>query len=634
MRYALKLDTAKPEDIRTLTIRKGEFGSITLVFEVSEEGKRLDLAAKDSDGESAYTVRFCARTGNGVVVDDVSVAEDGSASYTLPAAIGASAGMVKLAYLRIESAGAVATTQCVWFKVLDAVDMDAAREVYIPEFERLKGELDDYVAQYAETLKAIEQAEEDRATAEQGRASAETARTEAEAARAQAEEARSSAESAREAAESKRSAAESKRASEEQKRATAESGRVQAESNRSSAEGTRSTAETARAEAEAKRKAEFADMISAAQGTKLHICADGEFGANGVPTLAGSPGIIYLVPFRKQGENDRYAEWLYVNGKWEKMGITGSSFDPISTDTIDAIAGGATKAGDEVVNTTGLSYFFTKLGGIFSRIGHKHGKADITDLADWAKADSKPPYAYSEISGKPTAFTPSAHTHSAADVAAGILPITRGGTGAATAPEALESLGITVGTGEPPATGTPGSIYIKLGGGAMISSSSTPIGTITAYGGSTAPSGWLLCDGSEVSRVEYSLLFDAIGTAYGDGDGSTTFNLPSMAGRTAIGSSASHVLGTAGGEEAHALTASELPKDYASIFARLNSSNVPNVYPRSGATHKTESEDYTPLSLSENAGTDIDVITFSGDGKAFNVMQPYLAVNYIIYAGR
>lgn len=168
----------------------------------------------------------------------------------------------------------------------------------------------------------------------------------------------------------------------------------------------------------------------------------------------------------------------------------------------------------------------------------------------------------------------------------------------------------------------------------MISGSSTPIGTITAYGGSTAPSGWLLCDGSEVSRVEYSLLFDAIGTAYGDGDGSTTFNLPSMAGRTAIGSSASHVLGTAGGEEAHALTASELPKDYASIFARLNSSNVPNVYPRSGATHKTESEDCTPLSLSGNTGTDIDVITFSGDGKAFNVMQPYLAVNYIIYAGR
>lgn len=627
MRYALTLDLAKPDDVRTIKIRKGEIGSVTLAIVVNEDGEKVDL--------TQYTaVRFCASKPDGVVFEKVSVIEDGTATYTLPASLASVRGKISVAYVMLEKEGYIGTTQCVCFDVLDAVPTAQAEAVYVPEFEELKGKLDDYVVQYAETFKAIEKAEADRATAEQGRASAETARTEAEAARAQAEEARSSAESAREAAESKRSAAESKRASEEQKRATAESGRVQAESNRSSAEGTRSAAETARAEAEAKRKAEFADMISAAQGTKLHICADGEFGTNGVPTLAGSPGIIYLVPFGKQGENDRYAEWLYVNGKWEKMGITGSSFDPISTDTIDVIAGGATKAGDEVVNTTGLSYFFTKLGGIFSRIGHKHGKADITDLADWAKADSKPSYEYSEISGKPTTFTPSIHTHSAEDVAAGILPIKRGGTGAATAPEALKSLGITVGTGEPPATGTPGSIYIKLGVGAMISGSSTPIGTITAYGGSTAPSGWLLCDGSEVSRVEYSLLFDAIGTAYGDGDGSTTFNLPSMAGRAAIGSSASHVLGTAGGEEAHALTASELPKDYASIFARLNSLNVPNVYPRSGATHKTESGDYTPLSLSGNTGTDIDVITFSGDGKAFNVMQPYLAVNYIIYAGR
>ena len=620
MRYALTLDLAKPDDVRTIKIRKGEIGSVTLAIVVNEDGEKVDL--------TQYTaVRFCASKPDGVVFEKVSVIEDGTATYTLPASLASARGKISVAYVMLEKEGYIGTTQCVCFDVLDAVPTAQAEAVYIPEFEELKGKLDDYVAQYAETFKAIEQAEADRATAEQGRARAETARSEAEAARAQAEEARSSAESAREAAESKRSAAESKRASEEQNRATAES-------NRSSAEGTRSTAETARAEAEAKRKAEFADMISAAQGTKLHICADGEFGTNGVPTLDGSPGIIYLVPFGKQGENDRYAEWLYVNGKWEKMGVTGSSFDPIPTDTIDAIAGGTTKTGDEVVNTTGLSYFFTKLSGIFSRIGHKHGKADITDLADWAKADSKPSYAYSEISGKPTDFTPSAHTHSAADVTAGILPIARGGTGAGTAPEALESLGITVGTGEPPATGTPGSIYIKLGGGAMISGSSTPIGTITAYGGSTAPSGWLMCNGAAVSREKYSLLFDVIGTIYGDGDGSTTFNLPDMSGKTAIGSSASHALGATGGEESHALTASELPKDYASIFARLNSSKVPNVYPRSGATHKTESNDYTPLSLSGNVGVDVDVITFSGDGKAFNVMQPYLSVNHIIYAGR
>ena len=165
-------------------------------------------------------------------------------------------------------------------------------------------------------------------------------------------------------------------------------------------------------------------------------------------------------------------------------------------------------------------------------------------------------------------------------------------------------------------------------------SNSTPIGLISEFGGSVAPDGWLMCNGSEVSREKYSLLFAVIGTIYGDGDGSTTFNLPSMAGRTTIGSSASHALGSAGGEESHELTASELPKDYASIYARMNSSSVHNIYARSGASLKTESSDYMPLSLYGNQGKDISVITFSGDGKAMNVMQPFIAVNYIIYAGR
>ena len=51
-------------------------------------------------------------------------------------------------------------------------------------------------------------------------------------------------------------------------------------------------------------------------------------------------------------------------------------------------------------------------------------------------------------------------------------------------------------------------------------------GMIIPFGGSTAPSGWLKCDGSEVSRTTYSNLFSVIGTTYGAGDGSTTFNIP------------------------------------------------------------------------------------------------------------
>jgi microcystin-dependent protein len=62
-----------------------------------------------------------------------------------------------------------------------------------------------------------------------------------------------------------------------------------------------------------------------------------------------------------------------------------------------------------------------------------------------------------------------------------------------------------------------------------------PIGAVLDFAGPTAPAGFLVCDGSLISRTTYSDLFAAIGTAWGAGDGSTTFKLPSHAGRAAIG---------------------------------------------------------------------------------------------------
>lgn len=55
-----------------------------------------------------------------------------------------------------------------------------------------------------------------------------------------------------------------------------------------------------------------------------------------------------------------------------------------------------------------------------------------------------------------------------------------------------------------------------------------PAGFIGYYGHSSAPSGWFICDGSAVSRTTYADLFSAIGTNFGSGDGSTTFNLPNL----------------------------------------------------------------------------------------------------------
>jgi microcystin-dependent protein len=66
---------------------------------------------------------------------------------------------------------------------------------------------------------------------------------------------------------------------------------------------------------------------------------------------------------------------------------------------------------------------------------------------------------------------------------------------------------------------------------ANLAGNGSPPGSIIAYGGDEVPEGWLLCDGSEVSREAHPDLFAAIGTAWGDGDGAVTFNLPDLRGR-------------------------------------------------------------------------------------------------------
>lgn len=54
------------------------------------------------------------------------------------------------------------------------------------------------------------------------------------------------------------------------------------------------------------------------------------------------------------------------------------------------------------------------------------------------------------------------------------------------------------------------------------------IGEVKSFMGATVPSGWLLCDGSEISRNKYKNLFDIIGIQYGSGDGSSTFEIPTI----------------------------------------------------------------------------------------------------------
>lgn len=71
-----------------------------------------------------------------------------------------------------------------------------------------------------------------------------------------------------------------------------------------------------------------------------------------------------------------------------------------------------------------------------------------------------------------------------------------------------------------------------------------PPGTIIHYAGRTVPSGWLICNGANVSRTDYAALFAAIGTIYGAGNGSTTFGLPNLNGRFLEGTTYTGSVGT------------------------------------------------------------------------------------------
>ncbi len=71
-----------------------------------------------------------------------------------------------------------------------------------------------------------------------------------------------------------------------------------------------------------------------------------------------------------------------------------------------------------------------------------------------------------------------------------------------------------------------------------------PSGTMVPFGGTTIPDGWLLCNGAAVSRTTYKNLFTAIGTKWGTGDGSTTFNLPNCDSRFLEGTTDASKVGT------------------------------------------------------------------------------------------
>jgi microcystin-dependent protein len=173
-------------------------------------------------------------------------------------------------------------------------------------------------------------------------------------------------------------------------------------------------------------------------------------------------------------------------------------------------------------------------------------------------------------------------------------------------------------------------------------------GIIVAYGGSTAPTGWLLCYGQEISRTTYATLYTIMGTTYGSGNGSTTFNLPDLRGRAAIGPdnmgggaagrvAAATSAGYSGGVESVTLTHTHTTGNHTLTIAEIPAhSHTVSIYTTidNRVGNETQSGNWfgasTGTSGSVGGGT---YHNHGATGSALSVaatMDPYLAVNYIV----
>ena len=188
-----------------------------------------------------------------------------------------------------------------------------------------------------------------------------------------------------------------------------------------------------------------------------------------------------------------------------------------------------------------------------------------------------------------------------------------------------------------------------------------PPGSMLEYGGSTAPDGFLLCNGAAVSRTTYSALFAALGTAYGAGDGSTTFNVPNKIDRVGVGAGSSYARGATGGAASAttssagshnhtgavtgtAISTAQMPSHTHGVNdpGHSHSYNQPAVIAGfvdggSGAVSQiaggTTGASGTGISINyegSNQAHDHGIYTDGTHSHSVSTIQPYLASNYII----
>ena len=170
---------------------------------------------------------------------------------------------------------------------------------------------------------------------------------------------------------------------------------------------------------------------------------------------------------------------------------------------------------------------------------------------------------------------------------------------------------------------------------AFVLANGVPTGGLVMWPTGTAPSGFLLCTGTAVSRTTYASLFAIVGTTFGVGDGSTTFNLPNYTNRMPYGTTVGATGGTADAvvvSHNHSFTGSALGShDHTMLFHQTSKSNNATPYMLSSPINGENLQgDLTLTSSSSSAGTPSGSISTEGVSGTNANLPPYLGINFII----
>ncbi len=147
----------------------------------------------------------------------------------------------------------------------------------------------------------------------------------------------------------------------------------------------------------------------------------------------------------------------------------------------------------------------------------------------------------------------------------------------------------------------------------------TPIGGIVIWSGAVAspPDGFILCDGTAISRTDFATLFSIVGTTFGNGDGSTTFNIPNLRDKFIVGAGSSYAVGATGGSNEVTLTIAQIP------------SHDHPIQIRTGKDDDNFSFNQGFSSDAPNDGGTFDSNN-TGGGQSHENRPPYVALGYII----